>query len=187
MKVLPTRLPGLVLIAPALHGDERGFFVETYSASRWAGVGVPTPGQFVQDNHSRSRHGTVRGIHFQTHPGQGKLVRCARGSVLDVVVDLRRGSPTFGEWESFELDDIQAHQLWIPIGFGHGFCVTSEVADFVYKTTAYYDPVTEKGIRFDDPHVGVVWPNVELLYSDRDQSAPLLSEIVSDLPFRYQA
>ena len=130
-----------MLLAPQVHGDERGFFVETYSAAAWAAAGVPGPGEFVQDNHSRSRRGTVRGLHFQTHPGQGKLVRCARGSVVDVVVDLRRGSPTFGQWESVELDDIEGRQLWIPIGFAHGFCVTSEVADFVYKTTNYYDAV----------------------------------------------
>ena len=126
-----------------MHGDARGFFMETYRADAWAAEGVPTG--FVQDNHSRSRRGTLRGLHFQTHPGQGKLVRCARGRVLDVVVDLRRGSPTFGEWEGFELDDEAGHQLFIPVGFGHGFCVLSETADFVYKCTAYYDAATERG------------------------------------------
>ena len=185
MIVLETRLPGLVLLAPQVHGDERGFFVETYSAAKWQEVGIPPANEFVQDNHSRSRRGTVRGLHFQTHPGQGKLVRCARGSVLDVVVDLRRGSPTFGQSESVELNDVNAYQLWIPIGFGHGFCVTSEVADFVYKTTAYYDAATESGIRFDDPAVGVSWPDVELLYSERDRTAPTLAEIADDLPFTF--
>jgi dTDP-4-dehydrorhamnose 3,5-epimerase len=181
---LPTKLDGLVLLAPAVHGDARGFFVETYRADAWAAAGVPT--EFVQDNHSRSRRGTLRGIHFQTDPGQGKLVRVARGSVLDVAVDLRRGSPTFGQWESFELDDEQGHQLYIPVGFGHGFCVLSETADFVYKCTAYYDAATESGIRFDDPAVGVRWPgDVELLYSERDRDAPLLAEIADSLPFRY--
>ena len=140
----------------------------------------------MQDNHSRSRRGTLRGLHFQTRPGQGKLVRCARGRVLDVVVDLRRGSPTFGEWEGFELDDEAGHQLFIPVGFGHGFCVLSETADFVYKCTAYYDAATERGIRFDDPDVAVAWPrDVELLYSERDQHAPRLAEIADELPFRY--
>ena len=140
----------------------------------------------MQDNHSRSRRGTLRGIHFQTHPGQGKLVRCARGRVLDVVVDLRRGSPTFGEWESVELDDVHGRQLWIPVGFGHGFCVLSEEADFVYKCTAYYDGATEAGIRFDDPDVGVEWPqDIELLYSERDRTAPRLSEVADELPFVY--
>ncbi len=185
MERLPTRLDGLALLAPARHGDERGFFMETFRADDWGAAGVAT--DFVQDNHSRSRRGTVRGMHFQTHPGQGKLVRVARGRVLDVVVDLRRGSPTFGEWESFELDDESGHQLFIPVGFGHGFCVLSETADFVYKCTAYYDPATEKGIRFDDPDVGVRWPDgIELLYSDRDRDAPRLAEIADELPFRYQ-
>ena len=183
MEVRPTRIEGPVLLAPRVLGDERGFFVETWRAEDWGRLGIP--GAFVQDNHSRSRRGTVRGIHFQTHPGQGKLVRCARGSVLDVVVDLRRGSPTFGEWESFVLDDVHGHQLWIPIGFGHGFCVLSETADFVYKCTNYYDPATEAGIRFDDPEIGVAWPadGFELLYSERDRTAPTLSDIADSLPF----
>ena len=181
MQRLPTRLDGPVLLAPAKHGDERGFFIETYRADSWAAEGVPT--EFVQDNHSRSRLGTIRGIHFQTHPGQGKLVRVARGAVYDVVVDLRRGSPTFGEWEGFELDDENAHQLFVPVGFGQGFCVTSEVADFVYKVTNYYDAETESGFRFDDPEVGIAWPDVELLYSERDRTAPKLSEIAASLPF----
>jgi dTDP-4-dehydrorhamnose 3,5-epimerase len=182
MERLPTRLDGLVLLAPTVHGDERGFFVETFRADAWAAEGVPT--DFVQDNHSRSRRGTVRGIHFQTHPGQGKLVRVARGSVFDVVVDLRRGSPTFGEWESVVLDDERGLQLYIPIGFGHGFCVLSDLADFVYKVTSYFDPATEAGFRFDDPDVGIEWPDGELLYSERDRTAPLLAEIADDLPFR---
>jgi dTDP-4-dehydrorhamnose 3,5-epimerase len=181
MERLPTRLDGLVLLAPAVHGDERGFFVETFRADAWAAHGVPI--EFVQDNQSRSRRGTVRGIHFQTHPGQGKLVRVARGRVLDVVVDLRRDSPTFGEWEGVELDDVSGHQLWIPVGFGHGFCVLSDVADFAYKCTAYYDPETESGIKFDDPDVGISWPDLELLYSERDRTAPRLAEVADALPF----
>jgi dTDP-4-dehydrorhamnose 3,5-epimerase len=185
MERLPTRLDGLVLLAPPVHGDARGFFMETYRADAWAAHGVPT--EFVQDNQSRSRRGTLRGIHFQTHPGQGKLVRVARGRVLDVVVDLRRGSPTFGEWEGFELDDEGGRQLYIPVGFGHGFCVLSDTADFVYKCTAYYDPATEAGIRFDDPDVGVEWPrDFELLYSERDREAPRLAEVADTLPFRYE-
>jgi dTDP-4-dehydrorhamnose 3,5-epimerase len=184
MRRLPTKLPGLVLLAPDVHGDARGFFVETFRADAWAAEGVPT--DFVQDNQSRSLRGTLRGIHFQTHPGQGKLVRVARGRVLDVVVDLRRGSPAFGEWEAFELDDETGRQLYIPVGFGHGFCVLSETADFVYKCTAYYDAATEAGIRFDDPEVGVRWPaDLELLYSERDRTAPLLADVADSLPFRY--
>jgi dTDP-4-dehydrorhamnose 3,5-epimerase len=183
MQRLETRLDGLVALAPAVHGDERGFFQETYREDAWGALGIVGP--FVQDNHSRSRRGTVRGIHFQTHPGQGKLVRCARGRVWDVVVDLRRDSPTFGEWEAVELDDVRGVQLWIPVGFGHGFCVLSEVADFVYKCTNYYDAATEAGIRFDDPKVGIEWPLPleEMLYSERDRSAPTLADVAASLPF----
>ena len=174
-----SRLDGLVLLTPAKHGDERGFFMETYRADAWAAQGVAT--DFVQDNHSRSRRGTVRGMHFQLSPGQGKLVRVARGAVLDVVVDIRRDSPTFGQWEAFELDDARAQQLWIPVGFAHGFCVLSDVADFVYKCTSYYDPATESGFSFADPDVGIEWPDIGLIYSERDRNAPRLAEI--DSPF----
>jgi dTDP-4-dehydrorhamnose 3,5-epimerase len=181
MERLPTRLDGLVLLAPAVHGDERGFFMETYRADEWARHGIPT--EFV-----RSRRGTLRGIHFQTHPGQGKLVRVARGRVFDVAVDLRRDSPTFGQWEGCELDDARGHQLWIPVGFGHGFCVLSDEADFVYKCTAYYDAATESGISFADPDVGIEWPRaVELSYSERDRTAPRLAEVADRLPFTYGA
>jgi dTDP-4-dehydrorhamnose 3,5-epimerase len=186
MQRLPTRIDGPVLLAPTVFGDERGFFMETWREDAWRAHGVPS--DFVQDNHSRSRRGTLRGIHFQTHPGQGKLVRCARGAVWDVVVDLRRGSPTFGEWEGVELDDVHGHQLWIPVGFGHGFCVLSETADFVYKCTNYYDAATEAGIRFDDADVGIEWPEgIELLYSERDRTAPRLAEVAGSLPFSYGA
>jgi dTDP-4-dehydrorhamnose 3,5-epimerase len=182
MQRLETRLDGLVLLEPKVHGDARGFFVETFRADVAVEHGIPT--EFVQDNHSRSRRGTLRGIHFQTHPGQGKLVRVARGRVFDVVVDLRRGSPTFGRWEGVELDDEQSRMLWIPVGFGHGFLVLSDVADFVYKCTNYYDGATEAGIRFDDPDVGVEWPaGVELLYSERDATAPTLADVADSLPF----
>jgi dTDP-4-dehydrorhamnose 3,5-epimerase len=171
-----------VLLEPKVFGDDRGFFMETWRAGDWAAHGVPT--DFVQDNHSRSRRGTLRGIHFQTSPGQGKLVRVARGRVWDVVVDLRRGSETFGEWEGIELDDVSGRQLWVPVGFGHGFLVLSDVADFVYKCTSYYDPATEAGFRFDDPGVGIEWPaDVELIYSERDRSAPTLAEIADSLPW----
>jgi dTDP-4-dehydrorhamnose 3,5-epimerase len=181
MQRLPTRLDGLALLAPRVFGDDRGFFAETWRADAWTEHGVPAT--WAQDNHSRSRRGTLRGIHFQTHPGQGKLVRCSRGRVWDVVVDLRRASPTFGEWEAVELDDVRGLQLWIPIGFAHGFCVLSEAADFVYKCTSVYDPATERGFRFDDPEVGIEWPDLELLCSERDRSAPRLSEIAAELPF----
>ena len=182
MERLPTRLEGPVLLAPRVHGDSRGFFVETWREDEWAQYGIPTA--FVQDNQSRSRRGTLRGMHFQSAPGQGKLVRCARGRVFDVVVDLRRDSATFGEWESVVLDDERGEQLWIPIGFGHGFCVLSDLADFVYKCTSYYDPATEAGFHFDDPEVGIEWPSdVELQCSERDLRAPRLAEIAGELPF----
>jgi dTDP-4-dehydrorhamnose 3,5-epimerase len=185
MERLPSRLDGPILIEPTVHGDERGFFHETYRRNAYAELGIPE--EFVQDNHSRSSHGIVRGMHFQIGRGTSKLVRCARGSIVDVLVDLRRGSPTFGEWEAFELTDENLHQLYCPIGFAHGFCVTSDFADVMYKIDAYYDDATERGIKYDDPEVGIEWPDVELIPSQRDATAPLLSEIAAELPFTYQA
>ncbi|HEX8051813.1 MAG TPA: dTDP-4-dehydrorhamnose 3,5-epimerase [Thermoleophilaceae bacterium] len=173
MQALATKLEGPVLIAPKVHGDARGFFQETYRRNVLADLGVGD--EFVQDNHSRSRLGVVRGMHFQ--PGQSKLVRCARGSIVDVLVDIRRGSPSFGRWEAFELNDETLHQLYVPDGFAHGFCVTSEVADVLYKCGDYYDPARESGFRYDDPEVGIDWPDVELIASERDVAAPLLSEL----------
>ena len=186
MERLDTRLDGPILVRPVIHGDHRGFFHESYRREVYAELGIPE--EFVQDNHSRSGAGVLRGMHFQVGDGMAKLVRCARGAILDVVVDLRRGSPTFGEWESVELDDIHGRQLWIPIGFGHGFCVLSDEADFVYKCTNYYDAATESGNSFADPDVGIEWPPaVELSYSERDRTAPRLSEVADVLPFRYAA
>ena len=182
METIPTRLPGLVLVQPQVFGDHRGFFAETFRADAWAAAGIDC--DFVQDNHSRSRRGTLRGMHFQTSPGQAKLVRCARGSIVDVVVDLRSASPTFGQWEAFTLDDETMRQLFVPVGFAHGFCVTSEVADVAYKCSNYYDPATESGIAYDDPEVGIAWPaDVEPIVSERDADAPRLSEIAGSLPF----
>ncbi len=157
MKRLDTRLEGPILIEPAVHGDARGFFVETFRRNEYAQLGIDH--DFVQDNHSRSARGVVRGIHFQLPPGQAKLVRCARGAILDVVVDLRRGSPSFGQWEGHELSDENLRQLYVPIGFGHGFCVLSELADVIYKVSGYYDAEIERGIAYDDPDVGVEWPS----------------------------
>lgn len=182
MRTLPTRIDGLVLVEPQVFGDHRGFFAETYRADAWSAAGIDV--EFVQDNHSRSRRGTLRGMHFQTEPGQAKLIRCSRGSIVDVVVDLRRGSATFGEWEAFELDDETMRQLFVPVGFAHGFCVTSEVADVAYKCSNYYDAATEAGIAYDDPAVGIGWPaGVEAVVSERDASAPTLAEIADSLPF----
>lgn len=184
MLTLPTTLPGVLQIEPAVHGDHRGFFVETFRADAWVAAGIGET--FVQDNHSRSKRGTLRGMHFQTSPGQAKLVRCARGAIFDVVVDLRRGSPTFGRWEGFVLDDESLRQLYVPIGFAHGFCVTSEVADVVYKCSSYYDAATEAGIAWDDPAVGIAWPlGVEPIVSERDTAAPLLADVADALPFAY--
>jgi dTDP-4-dehydrorhamnose 3,5-epimerase len=174
MRRVDTRLDGPVLIEPVVHGDARGFFQETYRKAVFADLGVHE--EFVQDNHSRSRLGVLRGMHFQ--PGQAKLVRCARGSILDVLVDIRPGSASFGQWEAFPLDDEDHRQLYVPDGFAHGFCVTSELADVVYKVSTYYDPDAESGFRFDDPEVGIEWPEgIELQVSERDRSAPLLSEL----------
>jgi dTDP-4-dehydrorhamnose 3,5-epimerase len=173
MQQLQTQLEGPVLVAPTVHGDERGFFMETYRRDAYAALGIDD--DFVQDNHSRSRYGVVRGMHFQ--PGQAKLVRCARGVILDVVCDIRPDSPSFGRWEAAELSDANGHQLYVPDGFAHGFAVTSELADVVYKVSTYYDPDAESGFRFDDPEVGIEWPAIELTPSARDSSAPLLSEL----------
>ena len=181
MRAVETTLEGIVLLEPSVHGDERGFFVETYRANVWADLGVDV--EFVQDNHSRSCRGTLRGMHFQTSPGQAKLVRAARGSILDVVVDLRRGSDTFGSWEAHALDDEALRQLWVPVGFAHGFVVLSESADVVYKCSSYYDPATEAGIAFDDPDVGIEWPDIELTVSERDRTAPRLADLADELPF----
>ncbi len=182
MQKLPIKLEGPVLLAPVVYGDERGFFLEFYRRSLFEELGIGE--QLVQDNHSRSRRGIVRGMHFQ--PGQAKLVRCVRGAILDVIVDIRRGSPQFGAWEGFLLDDVEHRQLYIPDGFAHGFCVLSELADVTYKTSAYYDPGLEAGFAFDDPAVAIQWPeDRDLIASDRDRRAPTLAELESTLPFEY--
>jgi dTDP-4-dehydrorhamnose 3,5-epimerase len=178
---LRTKLDGVALIAPAVHGDERGFFVETFSRDAWRQLGVDV--EFVQHNHSRSSRGTLRGIHFQTEPGQAKLLRCVRGAILDVAVDLRRDSPTYGQWEAHVLDDGKHHQLFVPVGFGHGFAVLSEVADVTYLVSSLYDPLTEAGIAWDDPDIGIDWQVSDPLLSERDKGAPKLSEVAETLPF----
>ncbi len=178
---LPTKLDGVVLIEPQVHGDERGFMVESFSRDAWRRVGVEV--EFVQHNHSRSRRGTLRGIHFQTEPGQAKLVRCARGEILDVAVDLRRDSATYGRWEAHRLDDVRHRQLFVPVGFGHGFAVLSDEADVAYQVSSYYDPATESGIAWNDPDVGVDWQVENPLLSERDKSAPKLADVADSLPF----
>ncbi|HEX8689578.1 MAG TPA: dTDP-4-dehydrorhamnose 3,5-epimerase [Solirubrobacterales bacterium] len=178
---LPSELEGVVLIEPEVHGDQRGFMVETYRRDAWAELGVDA--EFVQQNHSRSVQGTLRGLHFQTEPGQAKLVRCPRGRIFDVAVDLRRNSPTYGRWEGQVLDDEDHRQLFVPAGFGHGFAVLSEVADVAYQLSSLYDPATEAGIAWNDPDVGVEWPIEDPLLSERDRKAPRLSAVADSLPF----
>lgn len=177
---LPAELPGLVLITPEVHGDDRGFFVETFRVDELGGLGIQE--EFVQDNHARSARGTLRGLHFQTGRGQAKLVRAARGSVLDVVVDIRRSSSMFGCHMAIELDDVGHHQLFVPVGFAHGYVVLSETADVCYKVTAYYDPEAERGIAWDDPALGIRWPVSEPILSVRDRALPSLESIANDLP-----
>ena len=181
MQRLKTRLDGPVLIEPVVHGDARGSFHETFRADRLADLGITE--EWVQDNHSRSARGVLRGMHFQLGPGQAKLVRCARGAVVDVVVDVRRESPTFGKWEAFELDDERHRQLYVPVGFAHGFCVLSESADVLYKCSSYHDPELERAIAYDDPDVGIEWPELELTVSERDRAAPRLAEIADEISF----
>lgn len=184
VRLLETRLDGPKLIEPVVIFDQRGFFCETYRRSVFAELGVPE--EMVQDNHSRSRRGVVRGMHYSTGQGAAKLVRCARGAILDVVVDIRRGSPTFGQWEAFELDDQNMRLAYCPIGFAHGFCALTDQVDVIYKQSSYHSPETDRGIRYDDPDVGIDWPpELELIPSPRDAGAPLLREVADELPFQY--
>lgn len=187
MQIRPCRLPGAVVIEPRVFPDERGFFVETYRAQWHAEAGIPESERFIQDNHSRSTRGVVRGMHFHIGAGVAKLVRCARGSIVDVIVDLRRGSPTYAQWEAVELDEESMRELYVPVGFAHGFCVLSDVADVLYKQTAYYDPSVERGIAWNDPDVAIQWPEgVEPIVSARDAAAPTLRELADKLPFVYE-
>ena len=184
---LKTRIDGVGLVQAKVLGDERGFFVETYRRSTFMDLGIQE--EMVQDNHTRSSHGIVRGMHFQIDRGAAKLVRCGRGAIFDAIVDVRRGSPTFGQWEGYELSDENSRKLYVPAGFGHGFCTLSELADVQYKQDAYYNDATERGIKYDDPAVGVEWPLPveELKPSERDATAPTLAEIEPDLPFVYRS
>jgi dTDP-4-dehydrorhamnose 3,5-epimerase len=187
VRVQLTELDGPLLLEPAVHGDSRGFFVETFRSDDLADLGLGEGVSFVQDNHSRSGRGVVRGMHFAVGGGIAKLVRCARGSIVDVIVDIRRGSPDFGAWAAFTLDDVHHAQLLVPVGFAHGFCVTSELADVCYKQTGYYDPSTDRGLAYDDPEIGIDWPlgPAERIVSQRDACAPSLRELAATLPFDY--
>jgi dTDP-4-dehydrorhamnose 3,5-epimerase len=182
-----SRLHGPIVLQPPVFADDRGFFSETYRLQWHTSAGIPPLERFIQDNHSRSTRGVVRGMHFHVGDGVAKLVRCARGRIIDVIVDLRRGSPTYAQWEAVELDDERMRELYVPVGFAHGFCVLSDEADVLYKQTAYYDPAVERGIAWDDPEIAIEWPLParELIVSERDRQAPKLAEVAAELPFRY--
>jgi len=186
MRRIETEIPGVVLLEPVVHGDHRGFFMESYNKDTLAALGIET--EFVQDNHSRSRAGVLRGLHYQLGRPQAKLVRATRGRVFDVVVDLRRGSPWFASWVAAELSEDNHRILFSPPGFGHGFVVLSEVAEFQYKCSDFYVPEEERGIRWDDPSIAIDWPVEDLqpILSDRDRAWPFLADALdTDLP-RYQ-
>lgn len=175
MQVIATRLPDVLLLAPKVFGDARGFFMESWNRQAFADLGLDL--DFVQDNHSRSARGVLRGLHYQLSQPQGKLVRVTSGAVFDVAVDLRRSSTHFGQWTGHELSADNQHMLWVPPGFAHGFLVLSESADFLYKTTAYYAPQGDRGIRWDDPEIGVQWPlQAAPTLSAKDQVLPLLRD-----------
>ena len=176
MEVIPTRIPDVLILEPRVHGDARGFFLESFNAQTFHGVtGMDVT--FVQDNHSRSSRGVLRGLHYQIRHPQGKLVRVSHGSVFDVAVDLRRSSPTFGQWVGAELSGENFRQMWIPAGFAHGFLVLSETADFLYKTTDYYAPEHERSLLWNDPQVGVDWPldGIEPKLAAKDLAGLVLS------------
>lgn len=176
MKTIETSLPEVVILEPKVFGDERGFFMESFNRRAFEEA-TGCERDFVQDNHSRSRQGVLRGLHYQLEQPQGKLVRVTHGRVFDVAVDLRRSSAHFGRWVGVELSAENQHQLWVPEGFGHGFVVLSESADFLYKTTDYYHPASERSIRYDDPELAIAWPDVPgLTLSDKDLAGAAFHE-----------
>jgi len=175
MEIQELKLKGARVISPNVFKDERGFFFESHQVERYQEGGIDCP--FVQDNHSYSKEGTIRGMHFQSAPGQAKLVRVAVGEIYDVIVDIRPDSPTFGKWEGVYLDDESHRQLFVPVGFAHGFCVVSTDAHVLYKTSSPYNGKTEMGFRFDDPEVGIEWPVQTPTVSERDQQSPYFYEL----------
>lgn len=181
MKVVPTQLDEVLLLEPRIFRDERGFFLETFNAGQVAGTALAV--EFVQDNHSRSAAGVVRGLHYQLENPQGKLVHVARGRIFDVAVDIRRGSPSFGRWTGVELNDENLLSLWIPAGFAHGFCVLSDIADVIYKCTAVYDQSDDRGVAWNDPSIGIEWPGSGHVVSEKDARWQGLSADRADLPF----
>ena len=180
VRIVETALPGVLIVEPELFRDARGFFLETYHARKYAALGILRP--FVQDNHSFSVRGTLRGLHAQRARPQGKLVRAADGEVFDVAVDIRRGSPAFGRWVGVTLTGESGRQLYLPPGFAHGFCVRSQTAHVEYKCTDFYDPTDELTVRWDDPDLGIVWPVAAPILSPRDAAAPRLAELMDRLP-----
>lgn len=176
MEIINSRIEGVKIIKPKVFGDERGFFLETYSQRKYDEI-LGTEVNFVQDNHSRSQKGVLRGLHFQKNNPQGKLVRVVRGAVFDVAVDIRKDSPTYGQWEGIELSEENKVQFWIPPGLAHGFIVLSDIADFEYKCTNYYDPTSEECLIWNDPDIGITWPNFDPLLSEKDKAGKRLEEL----------
>lgn len=183
MKVLQTEIPDLLIVEPTVHRDARGFFFESYNYRDYAAQGITA--RFVQDNHSKSTQGTLRGLHYQLSPGQAKLVRVVVGTVFDVAVDIRQGSPTYGRWEALLLSSENHRQLYVPAGFAHGFVALSTVAEFLYKVDSYYAPELERGIAWDDPDLAIDWPVRDPILSERDRTHSRLAEADND--FRYRA
>ena len=178
MKIITTNLPGVIVFEPKKFGDKRGFFLETFRADVLQDAGINT--QFVQDNHSRSSKGVLRGLHYQMTQTQGKLVRVATGAVFDVAVDVRHGSPTFGQWYGAQLDEDNMRMMYVPPGYAHGFVVLSDTTDFIYKCTNYYHPESEQGIAWDDPDIGIKWPITDVALSDKDKNNARLKDQTSD-------
>lgn len=182
MKVSKTSMEGILLIEPDLFGDSRGFFMESYSRKKYAELGINM--EFVQDNHSKSVKNTLRGLHYQLNPGQDKIVRVVSGEVFDVVVDMRHGSPSFGKWEGFILSAENKRQLFVPIGFAHGFCVLSDEAEFLYKCSDYYSPLDERGVIWNDPDLNVKWPIDNPILSERDKKNKFFRDMNKDFIYK---
>lgn len=178
LNAIPTFLPGVILVQPKVYSDSRGFFLETYSNDKYEDIGIRDT--FVQDNHSFSTKGTLRGLHFQVGEGQAKLVRVTRGEVFDVAVDIRQKSPTFGKWIGIHLSEKNHKQIYIPVGFAHGFCVLSDTAEVQYKCSSKYSPEKEQGIMWNDPDIGVLWPIKKPVLSLRDKGNPSFKELATD-------
>ncbi len=174
MNVINTELPGVILIEPRVFADDRGFFMETYNAALFRDAGLPQ--HFVQDNHSQSKRGVLRGLHYQEPNPQGKLIRCTRGAIFDVAVDIRRGSPSFGKWLGMELTEENKRMLWVPPGFAHGFASLTDDSDVLYKCTSLYDGPSDRSILWNDPEIGIRWPLTDALLSPKDAAAPRLRD-----------